>query len=119
MGDCSGDLPLVIAAANGDSTAVSVLLGNGDGTFQPALSFAAGTAPVSVAVGDINGDGRPDLAVANDGVSVVLGNGDGTFQPAQGFSDGNSPFFVGVGALTGGGGLERGVGGRGERCGSG
>ena len=74
---------------------MSVLLGNGDGTFQPAASFAAGAVPVSVALGDVNGDGRPDLAVANGGsdstVSVLLGNGDGTFQAAVSFSAGDIP----------------------------
>ena len=64
---------------------VSVLLGNGDGTFQAAVSFGAGGYPSSVAVGDFNGDGKTDLAVANSttsNVSVLLGNGDGTFQAA-------------------------------------
>ena len=40
---------------------VSVLLGNGDGTFQPAVNYRAGSQPFSVAVGDFNGDGKPDL----------------------------------------------------------
>ena len=57
---------------------MSVLLGNGDGTFQLAITFASGgTAPNSVAVGDLNGDGRPDLVVAqlgDDAVSVLLHN---------------------------------------------
>src|SRR5207253_3202005 len=56
---------------------VSVLLGNGDGTFQAAQAFGAGTNPASVAVGDFNGDGMPDLAVANfnsDNVSVLINN---------------------------------------------
>jgi hypothetical protein len=56
-----------------------VLLGNGDGSFQPAQSYAAGPSPVSVAVGDFNGDGFPDLAVANDNagtVSVLLNAAD-------------------------------------------
>ena len=44
---------------------MSVLLGNGDGTFQAAVNYAVGNAPYSVAVGDFNGDGKPDLAVAN------------------------------------------------------
>ena len=72
------DIPL--AGAN----VVSVLLGNGDGTFQKQRQFPAGVFPNSVAVGDFNRDGNPDLAVANDSarfgsVSVLLGNGDGTF----------------------------------------
>src|SRR5437667_12975 len=66
------------------SQTVSVLLGNGDGTFQPARLFAAGSGPNSVVVGDFNHDGKTDLAVADYGpstqrattVSVLLGNGD-------------------------------------------
>src|SRR5206468_1530721 len=56
---------------------VSVLLGNGDGTFQSAINVGAGSSQASVAVGDLNGDGKPDLAVANfstNNVSVLLGN---------------------------------------------
>jgi uncharacterized protein (TIGR03437 family) len=65
---------------------VAVLLGIGDGTFQNPVNYAAGTNPSALAVGDLNGDGKPDLAVAttqSDGSSVVaifLGNSDGTFQ---------------------------------------
>jgi len=54
---------------------VNVLLGNGDGTFQAPENYGAGTNPLSVAVGDFNGDGKPDLAVANNGsnnVSILL-----------------------------------------------
>src|SRR5262249_4411270 len=71
-------------------SSVSVLLGNGDGTFQAARNFTVGRDPTSVAVGDFNGDGLQDLAVANKYfeinygiVSVLLGNGDGTFQPTR------------------------------------
>jgi hypothetical protein len=58
-----------------------VLLGNGDGTFQaPFISYNAGSAPDRLAVGDFNGDGRPDLAGANfdaaNTVSILLNDGD-------------------------------------------
>ena len=48
----------------GDDT-VSVLLGNGDGTFQPQVTYAVGLVPDAIVAGDFNGDGRTDLAVAN------------------------------------------------------
>ena len=76
--------------ANGS---VAVLLGNGDGTFQaPAAYDSGGYFTTSIAAGDVNGDGKPDLVVtnwcpdsscsANGTVGVLLGKGDGTFQPA-------------------------------------
>ena len=93
-GDFNGDgnLDLAVTDANCipykfglncDVRTVSILLGNGDGSFRPHIDYATGTQPSSVAVGDFNGDGKLDLAVTNeqDGtVSVLLGNGDGTFQ---------------------------------------
>jgi len=75
VGDFNGDGKLDIAAANAQSDDVSVLLGNGDGTFQAALNFAVGSGPGSVAVGDFNGDGKLDVAVVNHDsgtVSVLL-----------------------------------------------
>src|SRR5439155_1046926 len=81
-GDGKADL---VVASLFSSTSVAVLLGNGDGTFQAPLNFVAGSGSRSVAVGDFNGDGKKDLAVANfdsDTVSVLVGNGDGTFRVA-------------------------------------
>jgi hypothetical protein len=63
---------------------VSILLGNGDGTFQPAVNYAAGDQPWSIAAVDLNHDGDLDLVVANSlgkRLTVLLGNGDGTFRP--------------------------------------
>lgn len=66
------------------SNALGVLLGNGDGTFQPALTYYAGGVTSAVTVADVNGDGKPDIVVAlfsgHGDVGVLLGNGDGTFQ---------------------------------------
>lgn len=66
-----------------------MLLGNGDGTFQEAQNFNVGSQPTRITNADFNGDGKQDLATANQGsnnVSVLLGNGDGTFQDAQNFN---------------------------------
>jgi hypothetical protein len=85
---------------------VSVLLGNGNGTFQSRQTFATGQKPASVTVADVNGDGRLDLAVANASgrtVSVLLGNGNGTFQAARSFATGMGPYSVSVGDLNGDG----------------
>jgi hypothetical protein len=81
-------------------------LGNGNGSFQNAVNFNTGQFPLSVAVGDLNGDGKPDLAVANSQngtVSVLLGNGNGTFQNAVNFPTGLSPTSVAVADVNGDG----------------
>ena len=156
VGDFNGDGRPDLVTANHSSNTVSVLLGNGNGTFPGAVNYAVGSgprsvavadfngdgkpdlavgqlparntreraagqrqrhlperrqlrhghaAPTAVAVGDFNGDGKPDLAVANstsaNTVSVLLGNGNGTFQAAVSFATGSGP------AVRGGGGLQR------------
>jgi hypothetical protein len=85
IGDFNGDGIPDVATANGSSYGVSVLLGNGDGTFQPHIDSAAGTGPVALAAGDFNQDGRLDLAGANGSLVVLLGNGDGTLTFTGGF----------------------------------
>jgi hypothetical protein len=82
VADLNGDGNLDIAFSNSAANGVTILLGNGDGTFSSAASPAVGYA-ASIAAGDFNGDGIPDLAVSNNGydyaVTILLGNGDGTF----------------------------------------
>ena len=106
VADFNGDgKPDLANISSGDNT-VSVLLGNGDGTFQPHVDYATGDYPVWEAVSDFNGDGKPDLAVANDlgnTVSVLLGNGDGTFQPHMDYATGDYAVAVAAGDFNGDG----------------
>jgi hypothetical protein len=113
--DVNGDgKPDVIVANgyNGASNNVGVLLGNGDGTLQSVVTYYPGDwNPTSVAVSDVNGDGKPDLIVANGGsggintLGILLGNGDGTFQPVVATTWGGSyhPSFVVVADVNGDG----------------
>jgi len=97
VADLNGDGKLDLVVTNqtgGNDDVVGVLLGNGDGTFKPVVAYSSGGfLPSSVAVSDVNGDGKPDLIVTSyctgsgscpgEGVvGVLLGNGNGTFQPA-------------------------------------
>ena len=91
IGDLNGDGHADVAVVNisgfGSSmSTLGVLLGNGDGTLQPPVLYSLGgtTYPASVAIADLNADGKPDLVVSNQSapLSVFLNNGDGTFQPA-------------------------------------
>ena len=87
VADFNGDGKLDLAVANYgpdyENSTVSILLGNGDGTFQPQLAYPAGVNPIGVLVGDFNRDGKLDLAVPDNnspfGISILLGNGDGSF----------------------------------------
>jgi hypothetical protein len=111
VADLNGDGIPDIVVANQSSNTVSVLLGNGDGTFQTEQTFSVGAYPASVAVADLNGDGKPDLVVANRGspinpgnsVSVLLGIGDGSFRPQHTYAAGEQPDVVAVADLNGDG----------------
>jgi hypothetical protein len=113
VADVNGDSKpdLVVANDNGGGS-VGVLLGRGDGTFGSIVNYASGPSnSQTVAVADVNGDGKPDVitttccASNGDGEVVVLpGNGDGTFSPAVTFdSGGNRAFAVAIADVNGDG----------------
>ncbi|HEY4157212.1 MAG TPA: FG-GAP-like repeat-containing protein, partial [Polyangiaceae bacterium] len=118
MGDFNHDGRLDVAAltsiANSDAGALSVLLGNGDGTFAPRVEYTTGADVTSLAVGDLNGDGNLDIVTTDSEmlevgntqpfvVSVLLGNGDGTFAPRVDSGTDYAPQAVAIGDLNGDG----------------
>jgi hypothetical protein len=106
IADLNADRRVDLVTANSrykDSRNVSVFLGKGDGTFKAERTFDAGGQASAVAVGDVNGDGKPDLVTANDysrTVSLLSGNGDGTFQKPQTFAAGDSSIAVAISDLN-------------------
>jgi hypothetical protein len=115
VADVNGDhIPDVLVANNGQDRTVGVLLGNGDGTFRPVTLYKTGWGGAnSIAVADLNADGKPDLIVGSDNdnaqsaVSVLLGNGDGTFRAAKAYqSGGDGTYSIAVIDLNGDGKLD-------------
>jgi len=81
-------------------------LGNGNGTFQKAVTYHVGNRPNGMAVADFNADRNGDLVTANwvsREVSVLLGNADGTFQPEVRYPIGSGPYSIAVGDFNGDG----------------
>jgi hypothetical protein len=113
LGDFNGDGKLDVAAlpAYGTVATAGVLLGKGDGTFQPSKDSATSEAnPWSLAVGDLNHDGKLDLIAPisspNNPVNALLGNGDGTLQTAKVSTGGDDPKYAAVADLDGDGKLD-------------
>src|SRR5262249_14236003 len=104
VGEFRGNGIQDLAVANHDSNNVSILLGNGNGTFGPASSIGVGGAATFVVAGDFSGAGRQDLAVTTvdsspyqrGTLSILLGNGDGTVRSGQSLAVGRNPTSMAV-----------------------
>ena len=109
LGDFNGDGILDLAIANAGSASsgsLSLLQGLEGGNFQSPRSFAAGSNPSFLVTADFNGDGKPDLAVANTGsnsISIFLGAGNSTFLSPLDFTVGSAPDWITVADLNGDG----------------
>ena len=121
VGDVNGDGKLDLAFADGLGLAgntataeLTIMLGNGDGTFRlaghypsPGKTLAAdeNLNPENVHLADLNHDGKLDVIVSNydDNINVFVNNGDGTFQPAVGYTPGEYPRAVSVADVDGDG----------------
>ena len=100
MKQCSLTALAILALSIGPTTVLA------DAFFGAKADFGTGSYPCAVAIGDLNGDGKPDMATANHGantISVLLGNGNGTFGAKSDFPAGTSPRFVAIGDLNGDG----------------
>lgn len=104
--DLNGTLDFVTVHYGRDT--ISVYSGRNDGTFAPPLTYAGSPAPWFVTVGDVNGDGIPDVLIANqhDSITILLGHGDGTFAPQMTHGAGRWPQHVGLGDINGDGGMD-------------
>lgn len=106
VGDFNADGKPDLAVVNSTSNTLSILLGNGDGTFQAKTDYATGTAPLALVVADFDGDGMQDIAVSDSNsnkVSIFLGKGDGTFQAKVDYATGNRPLGIAAGDFNGDG----------------
>jgi FG-GAP-like repeat/IPT/TIG domain len=105
LGDLNGDGKPDLATANAESNTVSVLLGNGDGTFQAAANYDVPD-PIAVILADFNGDGNLDISTTNGdshSASILLGSGDGTFQAGSDYALPSGPSILVAGDFDGSG----------------
>ena len=102
----SGQMDLAVATGN---NTISMLLGNGTGSFPTHVQYAVPGNPVAIIHGDFNGDGKQDVATADERlseISVLLGNGDGTLQAHQEYATGAQPVAIATADLNGDGKLD-------------
>jgi FG-GAP-like repeat len=118
VADVNGDGAADIISTNLDDDSLTVLLGDGRGSFMPATGspFPCGNSPFNLAIGDVNGDGKPDVAVVNspastsdrqgrNGLTLLLGDGTGRFRmlPGSPFNTGPIPNMAAIGDVNGDG----------------
>jgi ribosomal protein S11 len=118
VSEVNGDGKADIITTNLDGGNVTVLLSDGRGGFKQAKGspFACGDSPFNFAVGDVNGDGKPDLAIVNspgsttdrngkEGLTVMIGDGKGGFRPLADspFATGRIPNLTAIGDVNGDG----------------
>jgi hypothetical protein len=101
IGDLNSDDNLDVVATNPQDHSVTVFLGQASGVLQPGTTLSVGVVgssePFSAAIGDFDGNGNNDLAIADNRsrtIIVRLGNGDGTFQPEAAYATGGGPAFI-------------------------
>jgi hypothetical protein len=117
IGDLNGDGKMDVVVTNDQvSGTIGVLLGNGDGTLQSAVTYPAGSYPEFIVLADFNHDGRLDVAVTNRAigtpgqVTILLGKGDGTFEPAVAYGPFEDAFSIALGDFNQDGNLDIAVG---------
>jgi FG-GAP-like repeat/FG-GAP repeat len=113
VADVNGDnkLDIVVTGGRFEKGSVGILLGNGDGTFQPEILYDLPAQGFSLAVGDFNGDGKPDLAVgywhqSSSGLAILLNNGNGTFGLPKTYAFRKRPASIEVGDFNSDGHLD-------------
>ena len=109
LGDFNGDGIADLVTSDGSTATVSILLGNGDGSFQPPSSITVPARPMNLVVEDFNRDGKADIATEGGSsplVAVLLGKGDGTFQTPVTYAIVQASGALAVGDFNGDGSLD-------------